>query len=112
MWLSIRNSRTKAGQEVESALPAPVDPWHCRTACLNQEMSGWAHTGSDSVCARLVRPLVGLVGRKCQGRTGRAAELSVAGGDRKSVGWGPAEWLSGLPVPPMIPTKGRGSSAH
>ena len=65
-WLSPRNSSTKAGQNAEIALPAPVDPWHCRTACRNQGESVGAHTASDAVCAHAIRPLVGLGGRRRQ----------------------------------------------
>ena len=50
VWLVIRNSRTAAGQNAEIALPAPVDPWHCRTACRNQGESVGSHTASDAVC--------------------------------------------------------------
>ena len=66
----------------------------------------------DAVCRRPFRPLVGLVGRKCQGHSCPAGTLSVVDHDEISMGWGPAEWLSGLAVPHMMPTKGRGASAH
>ena len=55
---------------------------------------------------------MGLVGRKCQGHSCPAAQLSAAARVEMSVGWGRAEWLSGLPVVLMIPMKGRGSLVH
>ena len=75
-------------------------------------MSGGGHTASDAVCPRLVRPLVGLVGRKCQGSTCRTPTLSAAARVEMSVGWGRAEWLSGLPVVFRIPMKDRGSLVY
>jgi len=75
-------------------------------------MNGWSHTAHDAVCDRPFRPHVGLVGRKCQGSTGPAAQLSAAARVEMSIGWGRAEWLSGLPVVFMIPMKDRGSLVH
>ena len=43
---------------------------------------------------------------------GPRTKLSVVGQVEISMGWGPAEWLSGVPKPPMMPTKDRGSSDH
>ena len=56
--------------------------------------------------------VVGLVGRKCQGHSCPAVQLSAAARVEMSVGWGCAEWLSGLPVVFMIPMKDRGSLVH
>ena len=65
--LSISGSGPKASRNVQIAVFAPVDPWHYRRSHRNQGESVGAHTASDAVCARAIRPLVGLVGRKCQG---------------------------------------------
>ena len=75
-------------------------------------MNGWRHTAHDAVCRRPFKPHVGLVGRKCQGHSGPAAQLSAATRVEMSVDWGRAEWLSGLPVVFMIPMKDRGSLVH
>ena len=55
---------------------------------------------------------MGLVGRKCQGHSCPAAQLSAAARVEISVGWGRAEWLSGLPLVLMIHMKDRGSLVH
>ena len=47
-----------------------------------------------------------------QGHSDPAAQLSAAARVEMSVGWGCAEWLSGLPVVFMIPMKDRGSLVH
>ena len=65
--LSTSGSGPFALGNVQIAVFAPVDPWHCRRSHRNQGESVGAHTASDAVCARAIRPLVGLVGRKCQG---------------------------------------------
>ena len=75
-------------------------------------MNGWRHTAHDAVCRRPFKPHVGVVGRKCQGSSGPAAQLSAAARVEMSVGWGRAEWLSGLPVVFMISMKDRGSLVH
>ena len=75
-------------------------------------MNGWRHTAHDAVRRRPFRPLVGLVGRSCQGQLCPAAQLSAAARVEMSIGWGRAEWLSGLPVVFMIPMKDRGSLVH
>ena len=75
-------------------------------------MNGWWHTAHDAARHHVIRPLVGLVGRSCQGQPCPAAQLSAAARVEMSVGWGRAEWLSGLPVVFMIHMKDRGSLVH
>ncbi len=57
------------------------------------------------------RPWARIVGPPCT-LTCRTPTLSAAARVEMSVGWGRAEWLSGLSVVFMIPMKDRGSLVH
>ena len=111
-------TRTTLGEREAAVLrmriaeEAAAPRWCLRPTRPTSGLNAQAHAAYDAVCAQLSRPLVGLVGRKCQGQPCCTPELSVVGHVEISIGWGPAEWLSGLAVAHMMPTKGRGSSAQ